>query len=74
LLEFYGRELHSIKTIYLTEGEFKAFVGCMHDVPTIGAGGIHSFSINHKNKYGQTTRNEFLPEIVEALNQLHNLE
>ena len=74
LLEFYGRELHSIKTIYLTEGEFKAFVGCMHDVPTIGAGGIHSFSINHKNKYGQTTRNEFLPEIVEALNQLPNLE
>ena len=74
LLDFYGDELHSIQTVYLTEGEFKAFVGCMHDVPTIGAGGIHSFSVNHKNKWGQTVRNEFLPEIVEALDQLPNLE
>lgn len=74
LLQFYHNDLHTIRTIYLTEGEFKAFVGCMHDIPTIGAGGIHSFSINTKDEYNRTVKNEFLPEIVEALDQMPNLE
>ena len=31
LIQFYGEQLHTIKTVYISEGEFKAFVGCMHD-------------------------------------------
>ena len=50
LLQFYSNELHMIETLFLTEGEFKAFVGCMYDIPTIGSGGIHGFSKNTKDE------------------------
>ena len=74
LLQFYGDAMHSIKTVFLSEGEFKAFVGCMHDVPTIGAGGINAFYITHRDKFDRVLKNEFLPEIVDALDRMPNLE
>ena len=62
--------MHSIKTVFLSEGEFKAFVGCMHDVPTIGAGGINAFYRTHRDKHDRVLKNEFLPEIVDALDRM----
>ena len=74
LLQFYSDAMHRIETVYLSEGEFKAFVGCMHDVPTIGAGGINAFYKTHRDKFDRVIKNEFLPEIVEALDRMPNLE
>ena len=74
LVQFYKSDLHCIKTVYISEGEFKAFVGCQHDIPTIGVGGIHMFSKNKKDQFGRTIKNEFLPEIIEALDRMPNLE
>lgn len=74
LIQFYGEQLHTIKTVYISEGEFKAFVGCMHDVATIGAGGINAFYLAHRDKFERVIKTTFLPEIVEALNMMPNLE
>lgn len=74
LLQFYTGAMQTIETVYLSEGEFKAFVGCMHDVPTIGSGGINSFYITQRDKYNRVVKNTFLPEIVEALDRMPNLK
>jgi hypothetical protein len=49
-----------IETLYIIEGEFKAFVGNMHGLDIIGIGGIHNFISNE-----DTDLHEYIKEIIE---------
>lgn len=50
------------KTLYITEGELKAAKGCVEGLPTIGLGGVNSYSQKSKQI-------DFLPEL-EAIDWL----
>ena len=49
-----------IKTLFITEGEIKAFVGHLKGLDIAGIGGIHNFSDKAKNR--------ILPELEELIN------
>ncbi len=54
------RDKVKIKTLYITEGEFKAFKLSMYGVPCIGLGGIQNFKNSQKDKLH--------PDILEVMN------
>lgn len=56
-----------IETLYLTEGEFKAFMGCKYGIPTIGLSGIHSYGHAIKNEEGFTIDVKLLPELKKLI-------
>jgi len=67
--------LESIETLYITEGEFKAFVSCMSGIPAIGIPGIHSMGTIHRNPHtNKTERVTLHEEFIETLEQLKNLK
>lgn len=63
------------KKIAITEGEFKAFIGCKNGFPTIGVSGIHNAvktikKTVHKDttkEFQITTDANFLPELLEFM-------
>ena len=67
--------LNEIETLYVTEGEFKAFVSCMFGIPAIGIPGIHSMGSAHRNAYTEKTERVTLhAEFIETLQELKNLK
>jgi hypothetical protein len=51
----------AIKTLFITEGEIKAFVGSLHGLDIAGIGGIHNF-VDKKN-------NTLLPELEKLITE-----
>ncbi len=62
IIEAY-RKKHTLKTIYVVEGEFKAFCLSMANIPTIGIGGIYNFKDASKTKMH--------PGIIDTIHTLH---
>ena len=44
------RSKEKMNTLFITEGEFKAFVGALHGLDIAGIGGIHNFQDKKENK------------------------
>lgn len=61
IIEAY-RKKKELKTLYIVEGEFKAFTLSMNGVPTIGIGGIYNFK--------DTTKSKMHPDIIDVIQKL----
>lgn len=56
------RKKKELKTLYVVEGEFKAFCLSMQGIPTIGIGGIQN--------YRDTTKSKMHPDIIDVITTL----
>lgn len=56
-----------MERLLITEGEFKAFISCMFDIPTVGISGIHMATDKKTNKYGRTVGANFIPALEQFL-------
>ena len=57
------RNKKTVKTIYIVEGEFKAFCLSMNGIPAIGIGGIFNFK--------DATKTKMHPDIIDTIQALH---
>lgn len=62
IIEAY-RKKQDLKTLYIVEGEFKAFTLSMLGQPTIGIGGIFNFK--------DATKTKMHPDIIDVIQTLH---
>jgi hypothetical protein len=74
LFHFYGERYEAIETLYITEGEFKAFVACMNGIPAVGIPGIHMIGTAQREEYTNKTFGvNMSDDLKRTLNRLPNI-
>lgn len=74
IVKYFHGQADNITTIFITEGELKAFAASKAGIPTLGVSGIFNFGKTEKDQEGKTVDCHFLEDLLHFLKSLKNLE